>query len=359
MIYPNLIIRLDYIKENAKSISNVCSEHHIHVCGVVKGIHSDPKVANAMIEGGVSQIGDARLGNLVELKKAGVKVPLLLTRIPMLSELEELVQVADISLNSEMVTIKAIDRICLENNRRHKVVLMCDLGDLREGIIGALEIVQSALDIEKMNGVELAGIGTNLGCYGSIRPSCSNMNELVEIAHAIESKIERKLEIVSGGATSTLPLVYEGCIPAGINHLRIGEGILLARDLPDIWEVALPKTHQNTVTIEAQIVELKKKPSHPIGEVFIDAFGNRPTYVDRGEEYRAIVALGRQDFGFMDQLIPVNEDVKLIGSSSDHLIVTVPEESSFAVGDVLSFEMYYGPMLFLSGADHITKTFKK
>lgn len=357
MTYPNLIIRLDYIEENAKSISSICGAKGIDVCGIVKGVHSEPKVAQAMLKGGVKQIGDARIGNLKRLKQAGIEVPLLLTRIPMLSEVEALVKYTDISLNSELKTIKEIDATCIKLRKKHKVVLMCDLGDLREGYIDQKSLIETALKIEAMQGVILAGVGTNLGCYGSIKPTCKNLNELVDIAGAIEHKIGRPLEIVSGGASSTLPLILEGCVPKGINHLRIGESILLARDLPDLWKVPLPGTHQDTVVIEAEIVELKRKPSHPIGEIFIDAFGNTPIYEDRGWETRAIVALGRQDFAMMDQLIPTDDEVELIGCSSDHLIVALPEQTVHEIGDVLQFEMYYGPMLFLSGADHIHKTY--
>ncbi|MBN2794589.1 MAG: alanine/ornithine racemase family PLP-dependent enzyme [Clostridia bacterium] len=359
MVYPNLIIRLDYIQENAASISQACFKHAIDVCGVVKGLHSEIEVAKAMVSGGVRQIGDARLENLKKLKNAGINVPLLLTRIPMLSEIEALVDFADISLNSEIKTIEAINEVCMMKKRSHKVVLMYDLGDLREGFIDQEQLLHTAIQIEDMDGVILEGIGTNLGCYGSVKPTIENLSELVLLANRIESQIGRKLNIVSGGATSTLPMVLEGSIPKGINHLRIGESILLARDLPDLWHVPLPFTHKDTVVVKAQIVELKRKPSHPIGELFLDAFGNRPTFEDRGMENRAIVALGRQDFAYMDQLIPVDKELEMIGCSSDHLIIRIPDDSDYKIGDVLSFETYYGAMLFLSGADHIHKTFIK
>lgn len=371
MNYPNLIIHLDYIKENAKAVADACRDSNISVCGIVKGLHSDPSVARAMLDGGVSQIGDARIGNLKRLKDAGIEAPRLLTRIPMPSEVGEMIKVADISLNSELETIQAINTACLQEGTSHKVVLMYDLGDLREGFISKAELLQTALQVEAMEGVKLGGVGTNLGCYGSIKPTHENLSDLVQMARTIEDKIGRKLEIVSGGATSSLPLVYEEDIPEGINHLRIGEAILLARDLPDIWKVPMPGTHQDTVLIEAQIVELKRKPSYPIGEIFIDAFGNTPTYEDRGWETRAILALGRQDFAMVDQLIPRQEGIRIVGCSSDHLIISIEdntqdnikegkeEESagSYKVGDVVQFEMFYGPMLFLSGAEHIQKTY--
>lgn len=221
MNYPNLIIRLDYIKENAKAVADACKKKDISVCGIVKGLHSDPKVAQAMLEGGVDQIGDARIGNLKRLKDAGVKASTLLTRIPMPSEVADMIQVADISLNSELKTIQAIDRACLDMGLNHKIVLMYDLGDLREGFISKAELLQTALQVEGMKGVELAGVGTNLGCYGSIKPTRKNLSELVDLATTIEKKIGRKLEIVSGGATSSLPLVYDDDMPKGVNHLRL------------------------------------------------------------------------------------------------------------------------------------------
>ena len=357
MTYPNLIIRLNYIKENAKHITNLCASNGVKVCGIVKGVHSEPKVAKAMVQGGVAQIGDARIGNLKRLKTSGVNVPLLLTRIPMVSEIEDVVQYADISLNSEIKTIQAINKICIQKNKKHAVVLMCDLGDLREGFIDPQKLLESSIEIEAMQGVTLAGLGTNLGCYGSIKPTCKNLGDLVDLAETIEEKIGRTLDIISGGASSSLPLLIDGCMPKRVNHLRIGESILLARDLPDLWKVPLPGTHQNTMVIEAEIVEIKRKPSHPIGDIFIDAFGNTPSYEDRGWETRAIVAMGRQDFAMMDQLLPLDQGIDLVGCSSDHLIVSISKERAYEVGDILQFEMYYGPMLFLSGADHIHKTY--
>lgn len=357
-MYPNLIYKLGHIEDNAKYINNLCTDHDITLCGVVKGVHSDPEISKTFVRTGISQIGDARIGNLKRLKKLGLDVMLFLTRLPMPSEIHELINHVDISLNSEISTIRQINLLCREKDIHHKIILMCDVGDLREGIMDHETLINAALEIELMSHVELSGIGTNLGCYGSIKPTSTNLGILVELAERIESRIERKLDFISGGATSSLPLLLEGQMPDRINHLRIGEGILLARDLPSLWNVKLEGSRIDTMVIEAQIVELKRKPSHPIGEIFIDAFGGRPQYEDRGYEMRAILALGRQDFVFFDQLIPIDQNVNMIGSSSDHLIVSLPDDTHYSVGDVMQFEMFYGPMLFLSGADHVNITYE-
>ena len=122
------------------------------------------------------------------------------------------------------------------------------------------------------------------------------MNELVSIAEAVESAIGRKLEIISGGATSSYPLVLEGAMPPRINHLRIGEGILLAYDLKEIWGLDMSGMRQDVFTLKAEVVEVREKPSHPVGEIFIDCFGRKPEYEDRGIRKRAILAMGKLDF---------------------------------------------------------------
>ena len=51
----------------------------------------------------------------------------------------------------------------------------------------------------EMKNLNLAGVGTNLGCYGSIEATADKLDELVAIAERIEAKIGRTLEYISGG----------------------------------------------------------------------------------------------------------------------------------------------------------------
>jgi len=284
----------------------------------------------------------------------------MLVRLPMYCELEDLVKYVDISLNSELSTIELIDSLCKKNNKSHGVILMLDLGDLREGFIDSNELVNAAVFVEKnLEHIELKGIGTNLGCYGAIKPTVENLSKLVAVANEIEKRIGRKLEIISGGSTSSIPLLLEGKLPKGINNLRVGEGILLNRDLPDLWKVSVLNLHQQTFILKAQVIEIKDKPSYPIGESFIDAFGHIPVYTDRGIRKRAILAVGRQDFGMHDKLIPLLDGVEVIGSSSDHLIIDVENcKEKINVGDVLEFDIYYAPMLYLTASCNVKKTYE-
>lgn len=357
--YPILEINLEKIYENVKYMVDLCNANGISIAGVVKGFNGLPKVVKQFINAGCKYIADSRMDQIIRLKEHGIDIPTMLIRIPMFSEIEELVKYVDISLNSEFDTLCRIERECISQNRIHKVILMFDLGDLREGIIDEKEIIDLALYVENsFENVELFGIGTNLGCYGSIKPTEKNLGRLCKIAENIEMKIGRKLDIISGGATSSIPLLIDEKMPERINNLRIGEAMILARDLDDYWGYDMSHMNKDTFVLKAEVVEIKDKPSHPIGEMFIDAFGNRPSFEDKGIHKRAVLAIGKQDFSSHDQLIPCIEGVKIIGSSSDHLILDVENCSKeIKLGDVIDFHMFYQPMLYLSSSASVTKVY--
>ncbi len=355
--YPQLEINQVKLLNNVTEVVKMCAKENIQVAGVVKGVNGEMGVVDCFVKGGASQIASSRVEQLRRSKEKHSQIETLLLRLPMQAEVEEVVKWADISLNSERETLVQLNGACEKEHLEHQVILMMDLGDLREGDFIEKDIIALAVFVEKeLPHITLAGIGTNLGCYGAIKPTPVNLGKLCETATAIESVIGRTLRIVSGGATSSLPLLLEGNMPKGVNHLRIGEAILLNMDLPEIWGVPFPNLHQDAFTLKAQIIEIKNKPSYPVGEIFIDAFGHTPEYEDRGNRKRAILAIGKQDFAMEDKLAPADEKTFIVGSSSDHLIVDIEEAIlPYKVGDVMDFKIYYGPMLHLCTCSYVSK----
>lgn len=355
--YPVLEIHMDKIRENVKNVHQLSLKKGVGLTGVVKGCNANLQVTRAFETETYHSIGSSRISQLKKIKKAGVQSPLMLVRIPMLSELQEVVAYADISLNSEKETLLQLNRCCKEQDTIHKVVIMADLGDLREGVWDKDDFVELCEFVESdLIHLNLYGIGTNLGCYGSIRPTVENMTLLSDLADRVEKRIKRPLDIVSGGATSALPLVVNGQMPEKINHLRVGEGILLARDLtaPDFCYLDFMNT--DTFILKAQVIEIEEKPSYPVGEFYVDAFRNKPVYEDRGIRRRAILGVGRQDFGHHESLLAVDPDIELVGSSSDHLIVDITGmKRALKVGDTLDFTLYYQGLLFLSLCSDVQK----
>lgn len=354
--YPVLEISASKMKNNAQKIYELCTANGIEPAGVVKVFSAIPQVAELFVEVGFKTLGDSRMKEIIRLRLSNIDAELMLIRLPMPCEIPELVRYADSSLNSEIETVRLINEEARKQKKIHGVILMVDLGDLREGFCDRKEAIEAAKEAEMLENIELLGIGTNLGCYGSIKPSEKNLGELCELAEAIEKEIGRKLEIVSGGASTSLSLLVNGLMPERINHLRIGEAIITAKDLPYLWDIEMPGIYRDPMVLKAQVIELKRKPSFPIGEIFVDAFGNRPVYIDRGVRKRAILAVGNKDIGDITKLKPRHEGIEIIGSSSDHLILDVEDyKEGLEVGDVLEFDTFYAAMLFLCSSDCVRK----
>ncbi len=355
--YPLVTVDTEKLAHNTGVVTDRCRSCGINVAGVIKGCNGIPQVARTMLESGCSQIGTSRMDQIIELKNCGLDdAEFLLVRIPMMSEAEEVALYADLSLESDVSVIKAIDEACGKFGKTHGVILMADLGDLREGFWSRDELVAAAVFIERsLDNIVLRGVGTNLGCYGSIKPDTEKMLDLIEIAEAVETSIGRKLDIISGGATSSYPLVMEGAMPERINHLRIGEGILLAYDLKEIWGLDMDDMYQDVFTLSAEVIEVRDKPTHPVGEIFIDCFGRQPEYEDRGIRKRALVAIGKLDFALNDKIFPRLPGAEVIGSSSDHCILDIEDcRSDIAVGDIIEFDLSYPSLMYLTGSRYTT-----
>lgn len=355
--YPLLEINLNKIADNTKYLVDLCNKNNISIAGVIKGVNADEEVVNVLADGGCKYLASSRIEQLTDLKGKNIEKETMLIRMPMKHEIKEVVKHIDISLNSEINTINLLEKECKKQKKEHKIILMVDLGDLREGFFNKEELIDVTLYIENnLEYVKLYGIGTNLSCYGSIKPSHENLSYLCEIAQDIEDKIGRKLDIISGGSTTSLPLLFDNKMPSKINNLRIGEALIIGRDLIDYWGYDLDKMHKDTMILKAEVIEIKEKPTYPIGEMFLDAFGNKPVYEDKGIRKRAILAVGKQDFVNDRDLVPLDENIEIVGSSSDHLIVDIQDsDTNFQVGDVMSFGMFYSNALYLTSSKYVNK----
>lgn len=353
--YPMVELDLKKFRNNIDQAVARCGKLGIGLAGVIKGFTGIPEGAKQFAEAGCDFIASSRLEQIQGCIDYGIKATYMLIRVPMLSEIEEAIRITDISLNSEVEVLKALNEEALKQGKVHKVVIMIDLGDLREGFWDKKELLDTALMVEnECAGLYLAGVGTNLGCYGSILATPEKMNELIADAEMIEKAIGRTLDIISGGATTSFPMVLNNTMPKRINNLRMGEGIILAKDLKDLFRLDMSFMYQDAFTLKAEIIELKDKPSYPVGQLSFDAFGKVGTYEDRGNRKRALLGIGKVDIAYPDMIYPRVKGVAVMGASSDHLIIDVEDaERAFKVGDIVEFDLCYATIVFVTNSPNV------
>jgi predicted amino acid racemase len=352
MASPYVTIDLDKIEHNALTIVELCRAHGMEVTGVTKGTCGQPDVARAMLRGGVSSIGDSRLQNIQRLRAAGIETDYILLRIPALSQLEEVIEYAQLSLNSEITVLAGLSQAARRRDQLHEVIVMVDLGDLREGICPD-DLVPLVREAGTLSGIRIVGLGTNLSCFGGVVPTEQNMNQLVELASEIEESCGMELKWVSGCNSSALELIASGRMPKRVNHARIGEAILLGCET--VHRRPWPGTFQDAFLLHAEVLELKRKPSLPIGERAEDAFGETPVFADRGERHRALLNVGREDVDIRG-LTPLDSRLSILGGSSGYLILDVTgAKGDIRVGDEIAFAPNYSALLAAMTSEYVEK----
>ena len=347
---PRIEISLFQIQENAKKLSALYIKKGISLMGVTKAVLGDPFIAEAMIRGGVKFIADSRIENIQKMKSAGILTRFVLLRTP-LSKAESIVKNADISLNTEIKTLKNLSHHAKGQNKIHEVIIMVELGDLREGILPCdlPEFIKETLSLPN---IKIIGIGCNLACYGGIKPDSKNMRELSELVGLLEKELNIDLEIISGGNSANYEWYKTDQDVGRINNLRLGESILLGCET--LSRKAIPGLHTGAFELIAEVIESKKKSSIPIGEICQDAFGNVPRFQNRGIHQRVLIALGRQDIPLCS--LKFNKHLEILGSSSDHTILD-RGNYNLQVGDEVRFNLNYSGLLASMTSPFIRKQF--
>jgi len=348
-----LTIDLDKIAENARRV--VAALPGVAIVGVTKVACGSPEVARAMLGGGVSALGESRLENIEHLRETGIIAPFWLLRAPTPGLADDTVRLTDVSLISELDIAQALDAAARRADRRHAIVAMVDIGDLREGMMPA-ELPTFLERAERMPNLEMMGIGASLTCYGAIVPDERNLGLLGQLAETAQRQLGRRL-FVSGGSSTSLAPVLAGQGHPAIDNLRIGEAIVLGIDPATRVGVRGLALHSDALTLAAPVIECKVKPSKPIGTRAQDAFGGVPVFKDRGLRRRAVCAIGRQDVP-PEGLTPVDSRVRVLGASSDHLVLDVDDLSTPpTIGDAIEFWPGYSAVLGLFTSPYVRKEY--
>lgn len=351
MTAPRLEIDLDKIHHNARTLVGRLSDRGIAVTGVTKATLGSPEIASALLQAGVSSLGDSRIENIEAMRRAGVPAAMTLIRSPMLSQVDRVVRHADVSFNTEVEVISGLATAAREAERRHRVVLMVELGDLREGIMPA-DLAGVVRETLRFPTIVLEGIGANLACQHGVAPDADNMGELSALAGSIEATFGLTVSVVSGGNSGNLEWALSGAATGRVNDLRLGESILLGRET--LHRQPIDGLHTDAITLVAEVIESKLKPSEPWGEIAQTAFGEAPPPAARGELLRTIVAIGHQDTD-PSGLRPV-PGIDVLGASSDHLVLSAGGHR-LPVGAEVTFELNYSALVRAMTSPFVGKDF--
>ncbi|WP_299987040.1 alanine/ornithine racemase family PLP-dependent enzyme [uncultured Ruegeria sp.] len=351
MSKPRIDVDLDKIRYNTRFLVDRLKPRGITVTGVTKAVCGHPEIANAMLEGGATGLADARISNVIRMRNAGISCSISLIRTPMLSQVAQVVDNCDVSFNTEMDIIASLAINALGKNTTHNIILMMEMGDMREGILPE-RLESTVSQVLKMEGISLKGIGANFACLGHVAPSAEAMALLSSLAIDTERAFGPALETVSGGGSANLPWAFGNGATGKINNLRLGEAILLGTD--PISGHAIDGLYTDVFTLRAEVIETKTK-ANPLQMTF-PVPSMQCVTLDSPSNARSILAIGLHDIDAAGVIFPAG--VTFVGATSDHIVVETTN-CQLRAGGEMKLKMKYSALSRGMAASDVAKVVRR
>lgn len=343
------------LRHNYSFLDGMFSDHGIEWGVVTKVLCGNPAYLREVLDLGVTEIHDSRISNLKVVKKLNPAVQTVYIKPPAKRSISRVVSYADVSFNTELSTMQMLSEEAVRQGRQHKVIIMIEMGDLREGVMGD-ELMDFYANVFELPNLVVVGIGTNLNCLHGVMPSQDKLIQLSLYKQIIDARFNCAIPWISGGTTVTVPLLLKRQLPAGINHFRIGEALYFGKDL--FTGDTLNGMVDDVFRLYAEIIELTQKPRAPIGVLAENPSGQmfEVNEADFGKTaYRAILDVGLLDVN-PNYLIPDDDRIAVTDASSDMLVIDLGDTSQdYAVGDLVSFKLQYMGALGVLNSNYIEK----
>jgi ornithine racemase len=344
------------LKENYTFLNKVFKEKNIEWGVVTKLLCGNKKYLQEIIDLGMTEMHDSRISNLKKIKELESNIKTVYIKPPSKRNISKIVKHADVSFNTEIETLKMLNFAAIEQNKTHEVIIMIEMGDLREGVMGE-DLVQFYGEVLKLNHIKIIGIGTNLNCLSGVMPTQDKLIQLSLYKQLIELKFNIEIPWVSGGTSVAIPLLLKNARPMAVNHFRIGEALFFAKDL--FTNETIEGMHNDVFKLYCEIIEITEKPDNPIGELGENVAGNTfevDKNTDLGEtSLRAILDVGLLDMQ-PQYLICDDAKITIVDASSDMTVVDISNaKKDYKIGDLISFRLHYMGGLYLLNSDYIEK----
>ena len=344
------------LQENYTFLNNLFKERNIEWGVVTKLLCGNNIYLKEVINLGVIEMHDSRISNLKKIKKLNPNIKTVYIKPPSKRNISKIVKYADVSFNTEIYTIKMLSEEAKHQNKTHQIIIMIEMGDLREGVLGE-ELLSFYEQVFSLPNIEIRGIGTNLNCLSGVMPTQDKLIQLSLYKQLIEAKFNVKIPWVSGGTSVAIPLLLKNARPMAVNHFRIGEALFFAKDL--FTGETIEGMHNDVFKLYAEIIEITEKPNNPTGELGENVAGNSYEITEDTDlsstSLRAIL-----DFGLLDMqpqyLSPTDDTITIIDSSSDMTVIDISNtKNKYKMGDLVSFDLQYMGALHLLNSDYIEK----
>ncbi|MBK9749692.1 MAG: hypothetical protein IPO91_23340 [Chloroflexi bacterium] len=145
--------------------------------------------------------------------------------------------------------------------------------------------------------------------------------------------------VLSLGGSAVLGAITNDEFPVGVDEIRIGEAIALGTDgLGN----RIADTFDDAFILMAEVVDRSRRRP-------------KSSFDFRDSSVRALIGIGYQDVD-VNELIPLDSDVHIVGSTSDHTILEAKSVATLGkVGKIIRFVPSYRALVQLNTSSYVNK----
>lgn len=326
-------VNLDAVKHNVSEFKKRVNDENITMMAAVKANgygHGAVQVAKAAIEAGIHQIAVAFVDEGIELREAGVTVPILILGYTSVEAVKDAIE-HDIMITVYRIEdLKGINDIANKLEKSARIQVKIDTGMSRIGLQEE-EVLPFLEELKHMKYIEVEGMFTHYSTADEADKTYTNMQtSLFEKAVNTAKELGIHLPYIhSSNSAGSMELGH-----TFQNMVRVGIGIYGMYPSKEVDHTAV--SLKPVLSLKSKVAHIKQaKKNRGV------SYGN--TYVTTGEEWIATVPIGYAD-GYNRQLS--NKGYALINGMRvpvigrvcmDQLMLDVTKAMPVHVGDEVVF----------------------
>lgn len=326
-------VNLDAVKHNVREFKKRVNDKNIAMMAAVKANgygHGAVEVAKAAIEAGVNQLAVAFVDEGIELREAGVTVPILVLGYTPVEVAKDAIGYDIMMTVYRIEDLKGINEIAKQLEKKAHIQVKIDTGMSRIGLQEE-EVAPFLEELKNMKYIEIEGMFTHYSTADEINKIYTNMQtSLFEKAVNTAKEMGIHLPYIhSSNSAGSMELsnTFQ-------NMVRVGIGIYGMYPSKEVDHTVV--SLQPALSLKSKVAHIKHaKKNRGV------SYGN--TYVTTGEEWIATVPIGYAD-GYNRQLS--NKGHALINGirvpvlgrvCMDQLMLDVTKAMPVQVGDEVVF----------------------
>ncbi|NMA86917.1 MAG: alanine racemase [Tissierellia bacterium] len=185
-------INLDNLAHNIREVKKSTNEDTLITAVVKANAYGHGAIASSKVflENGGDRLAVATLSEAIEIRRAGIDVPILILAFTPISQYREIIEYDIIQTIYNYSEAIILSKYAVEMAKSVKIHIKIDTGMGRVGYLPSEEAIEEIIKISKLPNIEIEGIFTHFATADEVDKSFTNLqyNRFVDVINKLEDR---------------------------------------------------------------------------------------------------------------------------------------------------------------------------